>query len=1308
MAVDPAQGTMIAERFELLASAGSGGMGTVFRAKDRTTGQIVALKVSHEERSHDAAMFDRFEREARLLAQLRHPAIVAHVAHGKTPTGRFYLAMQWLEGEDLSARLARGPLSMADGIALITRVAEALAEAHRQGIVHRDIKPNNLFLPSGDVSQVMLLDFGIARKASTMALTVTGAALGTPNYVAPEQLKSATDVGAAADVFSMGCVVHECLAGRPPFDAPSMPAVLSRILFDEPDALHKVRPNVPPAWSDLVLRMLAKDPSQRPRDASALLEELHRLPPPPAETTGDLHLNQPAPAMSASMTWMSTEQMLVSVVLATASQSKAPVATASNASTSKQTTAQHILRQIGARCEELADGSLLATILLRGSAVDQASAAVRAALALHENSPDARIVVVTGRSAVVHEGMAIGAAVDKAVQLLDKLRAVDSAGFSGVALCDVTMGLVGHRFEAERFDGFVVVRKEGITADEHRLLLGKPTPCVGREQELFRIESVYRECIDESIPQVLLVTAPPGVGKSRLRHEFTRRPKSEVPTILTAFGDPLVVGSPYGLLRRAILEHAGIVGGAVVDNASLDEIEARFLNELCKHVAPVDRPRVSNFLGELCDVHFSDEHDPALRAARMDPKLMSEQIEHAFLDWLSAECKNAPVVLVLEDVHWGDGPTIRLVDAAMRLQDAPLFVLALARPEVHDVFPCLWSGHVHELSLRPLGKKAAERLVKDVLGNSMATPATLSRLVERAGGNALFLEELIRAAAEGNADDVPETVMAMLQARLSRLPSEPRRVLLAGSIFGESFWMGAARTVCGFTRDKLHVERCLEQLVEEEIVDKRRTSRFPGEVEYGFRHALVRDAAYGLLLDGDRASGHRLARNWLESAGETDAMVLAEHARLGEETSAAIELYGRAAVQSHERNDNAETLARVQRGLALGPEGEMLGLLRALEAISLLGMAKYAESVTKGEEAIALLPPGSHWWCKAVEQMLIVAQAVPPELVARLFETLHGTAPAPDAVSAYARAVAIVFRHVGAMNMREAWPMWQRKLDEVLAIVPEDDIYTRACIDIERFYRAFQTESDPWFAVTTAERCVAAFERVAHMHKLSLAKALLGGCYWAIGAYDDAETSIRGAIAIADQAGEMLVKLAASAWLIVLHAERGDSSAMDDIERICREFVEIDPASVFALLASGPRAIVWLSRGEFARAEEEIRVCMPMVAAVPSEYLRYCTVLLDALRGQGKHAEAAALAQEGLRIAEALGFGGYAAVGFCVAAAEALHAHGDIDEARATLKKALEGIELRASTLPAGPRRQQFLSGRAENVRAMALAQACF
>jgi serine/threonine protein kinase len=251
-------GDVLAGRYEIDRLAGSGGMSTVYRARDRNTGQLVALKLLQAS-SPLAQETGRFMREAHVLAELRHPGIVGYLEHGLTPEGHSFLAMEWLDGEDLARRLQRGPLSIAESLYLVQQTAAALQVAHQRGIVHRDLKPSNLFLRDGEIGRVTLLDFGIARHTLALRpMTQTGVVVGTPEYMAPEQARGHRDIGASADVFSLGCVLYECVAGQPPFVGEHVAAILARILFADAPALSTLHPHTPPQLDTLLGRMLAK------------------------------------------------------------------------------------------------------------------------------------------------------------------------------------------------------------------------------------------------------------------------------------------------------------------------------------------------------------------------------------------------------------------------------------------------------------------------------------------------------------------------------------------------------------------------------------------------------------------------------------------------------------------------------------------------------------------------------------------------------------------------------------------------------------------------------------------------------------------------------------------------------------------------------------------------------------------------------------------------------------------------------------------------------------------------------------------
>ncbi len=274
---DPLVGRVLDQRYRLTSLLARGGMGTVYRAVDERLDRPVAVKVMHTSLAADPEFVERFTREARSAARLSAPEVVAVFDQGHDAgTGAAYLVMEHVEGRDLRALLReRGALPADRALSLLEPVLRALAAAHRAGIVHRDVKPENVLL--GDDGRVKVADFGLARAVETSALTATrGMVLGSVAYLAPEQIDSGrTDP--RTDVYAAGIVLWEALTGTPPFSADSAVQVLFRHVNEDVPPPSTVVPDLPAALDDLVVRATRRDPSQRPVDAGAFLAEVRLL-----------------------------------------------------------------------------------------------------------------------------------------------------------------------------------------------------------------------------------------------------------------------------------------------------------------------------------------------------------------------------------------------------------------------------------------------------------------------------------------------------------------------------------------------------------------------------------------------------------------------------------------------------------------------------------------------------------------------------------------------------------------------------------------------------------------------------------------------------------------------------------------------------------------------------------------------------------------------------------------------------------------------------------------------------------------------
>lgn len=292
-------------QYRVLRVLGKGGMGVVFSAEDPLLQRPVALKVMLPTIAAHESARQRFLREARSAAAVRHDHVVTIHQVGED-RGVPFLAMEFLEGEPLDAQLRRlGRLPLADAVRIAHQTAEGLAAAHAQGLIHRDVKPANIWLVGQSTrsrhrksdlwraGRVKILDFGLARAArDNDNLTQSGTILGTPAYMAPEQAKS-RDVDARADLFSLGCVLYHMLTGQQPFAGDDVYAVLLALALHEPPPPHVCDPFIPRPLSDLVMKLLAKDPNQRHNNASEVAESLELI---AEDRTAELHISRaPAP-----------------------------------------------------------------------------------------------------------------------------------------------------------------------------------------------------------------------------------------------------------------------------------------------------------------------------------------------------------------------------------------------------------------------------------------------------------------------------------------------------------------------------------------------------------------------------------------------------------------------------------------------------------------------------------------------------------------------------------------------------------------------------------------------------------------------------------------------------------------------------------------------------------------------------------------------------------------------------------------------------------------------------------------------------
>lgn len=1252
-------GDIVARRFEIEAVAGEGGMGVVYRAVDRELGGTVALKVLREGQDNE-----QFAHEAQLLSHLVHPGIVRCIAFGATADGRHFLATEWLEGETLRQRLARSPaLTIGEALSIVRRIAEALAAAHAWGVVHRDVTPANVVLLAD--GSLKLLDFGIARAGLRPLMTETEG-LGTPGYVAPEQARGDGRVDARADVFSLGCVLFECLTGRKAFQGDHAVAVLARVLIEDAPRVRSVRRDVPPAVDALVARMLGRDPASRPADGGAVAARI-------AELGADLvRMPQPFAALPSRPQIGAFEARVTTVVVASRLDSA-------------QRTEIDARLAGRARIDWLTPTSLVLSVAGEAPrATEQAACAANAARELRRICPSARIAIATGRSRpVVTRAPAdwIGDAIGRAVELS---RAAPAT--THVIVDDPTAGLLADRFGVTRVGDSLAL---GDNAPAVRTLLGREIPCLGRDREIGVAMSAWEECVEERSARVVLLIGPPGIGKSRIREEVTRRIRevAGLDAIWVARGDPTSLAVPLKMVADLVCAAVG----ARPEQPPAMRCE-RLERMVGRTLSPGDAGRVAEFLGEVA---FGGEHGAVpsvqLSAARQDPMLMGDQVRLAWESFVTGVLAVHPVVIVLEDVQWADEASVRAVDALLgRARDRPLLVVGVGRPEAKEVFPRLWgSRDPVELALGKLAPHALESVARLGLGDG-ASAETVRAVVERSSGNPFFLEELVRAVAAGRSN-LPESVLAMVQARLDGLEPEARRVLRAASFFGGAVTAEAVAALAGDERGSARVEPWLGWLVERELIVRR------DGPTYDFRHRLLRDAAYATLTDEDRSLGHLLAARFLEAQGERDAATLAEHFERGGAHADAARWRLAAASRSLEGSDLAGAIAHAERSLGAICAADA-GLAHLLLAEAHRWLGDYTLAGRAADAAMLALAPGSlPWFQAAAEAATSAASAGDSAALGAIGDAVAAQAPSDDTVSVRALA-RVALQLVAAGDATRADSL----LDRIGSVpVSQDAPLTEARVEQALALRA-RVRADTGEVAERTLRSLAAFERAGDARNACNQRMTLGFALLELGQNDEGKRAIEDGLAVAERMGLASARAVGHHMLAMAALRGGDASRAAELEESVKSFFAEHRSARYEGGASSWLALARLALGDTDRAHEAAVRAVALLVEIPPARALGLAILARVDLARGDVTAALGASEQALELAlRPAGVDSGEVLVWLVRVA-ALERAGRTGEAAVVASRAKARLLARAARISRPDWRQSFLTRVPENAQMLA------
>ncbi len=957
-------------RYRIEQELGRGGMGAVFLAHDGQLDRKVAIKIPLFSEKNTAIAIERFRREARAMATLQHANLCPIYDVGQFERWHF-LIMAYIDGQTLTRKLKEDGLTVFQSMSLITKIALALQKAHDTGIVHRDLKPSNIMLR--DELEPVVMDFGLARRESVSEVEITHAntLLGSPAFMAPEQVEARhDDVGPHTDVYAMGVILYRMLTGRLPFTGSSA-AVFGQIVSSDPVPPSQVRAGLPPAIDALCMKAMAKSPADRYGSALEFSLALTRYMEESRDVSPTLDGTQPETSgtsnppnfddndesdNSSLRRSRDAEKRQLTVMICNCDATDPEESLASldpedqrDILTSFQQLCEEVTNRFGGTVVQSTGQELLLCFGYPTAYEDAAHRAVRAGLVIQEEIKRLNEIFEEEKKpplsawTAIHTGMVVAGEQSVSESQVDTLSIIGEArtvtgrleSFAEpeqVIVSDTTHRLVRDFFVCES-QGTQKIRgipkpveifrvmKESTTRNRVELIDSADlTPLVGRDMELGIIKDRWEHAV-EGAGQVVLLIGDAGLGKSRLMREIKQHVTGE------DFDEPVHViewrCSPY---------HEGSRLFPAIDfferllEFSREESDLERLGKLARHLNEVklDDPESMAIFASLLSI------SPDERCASLDlsPARQKEKTQELLLEWLHEYASQRAVLFIVEDLHWVDPTTLELLTGHVDqgLHESVLTLMSF-RPE----FRTPWQSYSHmtQVALTKLTKRQIGEMIRHKTGFDDIPQQIVARLAERTDGVPLFVEEFTQMVMEsgaldaGSADNdvaaainaIPVTLHDLLAARLDRLESDPG-VAQLGAAIGREFEYELIRSACTLDEDKLQAE--LGKLVEAELLFQKGR---PPKSTYIFKHALIQDAAYNSLLKQKRQQFHlkiaeTLERNF-EQTSVAQPELLGHHFSEAGELEKGIQYWLMAGQRAQQRSANHEAISHLTRGLSL-------------------------------------------------------------------------------------------------------------------------------------------------------------------------------------------------------------------------------------------------------------------------------------------------------------------------------------------------------------------------------------------------------
>ncbi len=888
-------GDLVANRYQIIEKIGGGGMGVVYKVKDIKLKRIIALKFLPPELTHDPEYKLRFTQEAHAASILNHHNICTIHEIDITEDGYLYIAMAYYDGETLKEKIKREPLSLEEAFKITIQVVEGLSVAHKNNIVHRDIKSANVMITKDGI--IKILDFGLAKLSGQTRITRTSILLGTVAYMSPEQAQGEV-VDFQSDVWSTGVLLYEMLSGQLPFPGEKESAVIYSIVNRSPSPLRELRDDIPWELEKIVLKCLKKDKAKRYKRIEQLLRDLkayeNKL---GGKSTVDLG--------KVTEIRRETERRHVTVMFVKLSGYIEMLQTMS-----EEEVASIMLRfnkifgtiekTYDVRIEKITERSFKVffglPVVIEKAPYKALNSAFALRNQLYELNKQENLQVPLDIHIGINTGTVIfGEKEEKTagdyeitggtLDLASKLMEISPKG-------KIYVGPTTYRYTKQSYD-FEHVKSITIKGEKESspvfeaLSQRRKIPLkrkgldrmiysemVGRDKELDKLEYHLLKVINGE-GSIVNIVGEAGIGKSRLLDEFKKKEAIKKVTLLE--GRALSIGK--NLSFHPIIELFKRWAGIREEDGSTSAYDK--LNIAINDVCPNGANETLPFIATLMGMKLSGLAADRIRGIEGEglEKLILKNTKELFIKI----AEKTPLVFIIEDLHWADLTSIDLLESLFRLAERnPILYINLFRPHFEEtserVLDTVRERHENvysEIKLESLAENQAFTLINNLL-KTKTFPAAIRNLInEKSEGNPFFIEEVLRSFIDEGIVEyseegfqftkniysayVPETINEVLMARIDKLDEKTKSLLKVASVIGRHFFY---KIIVKVVQPVEGIDEILEFLKEVQLIRER---RIMDELEYIFKHALVQEVTYDSILLDQRKKLHLKVANSIES-----------------------------------------------------------------------------------------------------------------------------------------------------------------------------------------------------------------------------------------------------------------------------------------------------------------------------------------------------------------------------------------------------------------------------------------------------------